>query len=253
MRKSVSFKITMVILIYILFLINSIGIELLHIKETSILNSILQFSCSCILAYFSYSIVKTFKITNNKILSNKITNVWLIILGLIMFLIIAANIPNNVDKILKGGPNLLISSFLLAISAGIFEEFLCRLLTLSAFLEMFKAKKYTLVWASIASSCLFGLLHLSNLRMQPFNTTMQQIFYATVLGLCFSVIRIRFNGLSYVVLLHFLIDFQPTIANGAVTSSSWGGVLLIFMPIFVVSIICLILLNKDNEHLKLLV
>ncbi|MFS1280803.1 transposase, partial [Enterococcus lactis] len=133
------------------------------------------------------------------------------------------------------------------------EESLARLLTFSAFLKMFKTKKYTLVWASIASSCLFGLLHLSNLTMQSFNTTMQQIFYATVLGLCFSVIRIRFNGLSYVVLLHFLIDFQPTIANGAATSSSWGEILLIFMPIAIVSIICLILLNKDNKSLELLV
>ncbi|HFC9364932.1 TPA: hypothetical protein QFC14_002691, partial [Enterococcus faecium] len=78
MKKSVSFKIAMVILIYVLFLISSIGIELLPIKETSILNSILQFSCSCILSWFSYSIVRTFKITNDKILSNKITNVWLI-------------------------------------------------------------------------------------------------------------------------------------------------------------------------------
>ncbi|NRE73934.1 transposase, partial [Enterococcus faecium] len=133
------------------------------------------------------------------------------------------------------------------------EESLARLLTFSAFLKMFKTKKYTLVWASIASSCLFGLLHLSNLTMQSFNTTMQQIFYATVLGLCFSVIRIRFNGLSYVVLLHFLIDFQPTIANGAATSSSWGEILLILMPIAIVSIICLILLNKDNKSLELLV
>lgn len=255
MKKSVSFKIAMVILIYVLFLISSIGIELLPIKETSILNSILQFSCSCILAWFSYSIVKTFKITNDKILANKITNVWLIVLGMIMllFLLIVTNVPNNVEKILNGGSNLLIVSFLVAISTGIFEESLARLLTFSAFLKMFKTKKYTLVWASIASSCLFGLLHLSNLTMQSFNTTMQQIFYATVLGLCFSVIRIRFNGLSYVVLLHFLIDFQPTIANGAATSSSWGEILLIFMPIAIVSIICLILLNKDNKSLELLV
>ncbi|HFX3801496.1 TPA: CPBP family glutamic-type intramembrane protease, partial [Enterococcus faecium] len=55
---------------------------------------------------------------------------------------------------------------------------------------MFKAKKHALVWSSIVSSCLFGLFHLSNLTMQSFNTTMQQFFYATVLGLCFSVIRI---------------------------------------------------------------
>ncbi|EMF0403672.1 CPBP family intramembrane metalloprotease, partial [Enterococcus faecium] len=80
-----------------------------------------------------------------------------------------------------------------AISTGIFEESLARLLTFSAFLEMFKAKKHALVWSSIVSSCLFGLFHLSNLTMQSFNTTMQQFFYATVLGLCFSVIRIRFN------------------------------------------------------------
>ncbi|EKF8797862.1 CPBP family intramembrane metalloprotease, partial [Enterococcus faecalis] len=171
---------------------------------------------------------------------------------LVLFLLIVINIPKNTEDIFSGGLNLLVNSFFVAIAAAVFEEFLVRLLAFSSFLEIFKKNKYSLVFASIASSFLFGVLHISNLTTQSFEATMQQIFYATVLGLCFSVIRIRFNGLKYVIFLHFLIDFQPTIIDKGTAASSWEQIFLVFIPIAIVSIICLIQLNKDNKNLNYL-
>lgn len=244
----------MVVVIYVVFLLSNIGIEYLPIEDSSILQSVLQLMINCILAWISYLLVRTFKITNNKLLTSKITNLWLTVLGVIilLFLLIVTNVAENIEDIINGGLKFLINSFLIAIAAGIFEEFLVRLLAFSAFLEIFKKNKYSLVFASVASSFLFGILHISNLTMQSFDATIQQIFYATVLGLCFSVIRIRFNGLKYVILLHFLIDFQPTIADNGTSVSPWGQIFLIFLPIAIVSIVCLIQLNKDNKNLNYL-
>ncbi|MDH5018535.1 CPBP family intramembrane glutamic endopeptidase [Limosilactobacillus fermentum] len=43
---------------------------------------------------------------------------------------------------------------------------------------------------------------------------MQQVFYALILGLALSFIRLLTNGLWVGILPHSLIDFQPTIATG---------------------------------------
>lgn len=188
----------MVVVIYTIFLISNIGMEYIPIEDSSILKPVLQLGCNCILAWISYLLVKTFKLTNDTLLTSKITNVWLTILGIIivLFLLIVINVPENIEDVFCGGLKLLVNSFFIAIAAAIFEEFLVRLLAFSAFLEIFKKIKYSLVFTSIASSLLFGILHISNLTVQSFEATMQQIFYATVLGLCFSIIRIRFNGNS---------------------------------------------------------
>ncbi|HHX0219134.1 TPA: CPBP family intramembrane glutamic endopeptidase [Enterococcus faecalis] len=254
MKKSIFFKIIMVVVIYAVFLISNIGIEYIPIEDPSILKSVLQFGFNCILAWISYLLVRTFKLTNDRLLTSKITNIWLAILGiiLVLFLLIVINIQKNTEDIFSGGLNLLVNSFFVAIAAAVFEEFLVRLLAFSSFLEIFKKNKYSLVFTSIASSFLFGVLHISNLTTQSFEATMQQIFYATVLGLCFSVIRIRFNGLKYVIFLHFLIDFQPTIIDKGTAASSWEQIFLVFIPIAIVSIICLIQLNKDNKNLNYL-
>lgn len=140
MKKSIFFKIIMVVVIYAIFLISNIGIEYIAIKDSSILKSVLQFGFNCILAWISYLLVRTFKLTNNTLLTSKITSIWLTILGIIivLFLLIVSNVPKNIEDIFGGGLNLLVNSFFVAIAAAIFEEFLVRLLAFSAFLEIFK-------------------------------------------------------------------------------------------------------------------
>lgn len=54
------------------------------------------------------------------------------------------------------------------------------------------------------------------------------------------------------ILLHSLIDFQPTIATGGSAATNWGFLLLIFLPLFVISLLWLwfsdrLLLKKKGE------
>lgn len=98
-----------------------------------------------------------------------------------------------------------------------------------------------------------GLLHLSNLTFQSVDATMQQVFYALILGLALSFIRILTNGLWVGILLHSLIDFQPTIATGGSAATNWGSLLLIFLPLFVISLLWLwfadrLLLKRRVRH-----
>lgn len=136
----------MVVVIYAIFLISNIVIEYIPIEDTSILKSVLQLGFNCILAWSSYLIVRTFKLTNDTLLTSRITSVWLTILGIIivLFLLIVTNVPQNIKDIFSGGLNLLVNSFLVAVAAAIFEEFLVRLLAFSAFLEIFK--KINILW-----------------------------------------------------------------------------------------------------------
>ncbi|AMS10135.1 peptidase [Limosilactobacillus oris] len=81
---------------------------------------------------------------------------------------------------------------------------------------------------------------------------MQQVFYALILGLTLSFIRLLTNGLWVVILLHSLIDFQSTIATGGSAATNWGSLLLVFLPLFVISLLWLwfadrLLLKKKGE------
>ncbi|MHA3802953.1 hypothetical protein ACXYMV_04290 [Limosilactobacillus fermentum] len=49
-----------------------------------------------------------------------------------------------------------------------------------------------------------------------------------------------------------MIDFQPTIATGGSAATNWGSLLLIFLPLFVISLLWLwfadrLLLKKKGE------
>ncbi|MGM0110270.1 hypothetical protein IGI52_000566 [Enterococcus sp. DIV0187] len=248
-RKKTVFELSMVIVLYVLFLIGTGLTQLFPLKEQAVLSWLILFGISAGIAIICYGIVRTTKVSRMKIRSDRTTNIWLAILGVMMvlFLLVVIDVSTNIGTLLSSDFDLLITSFLSAASAGIFEEFLVRVLVFSAFLKVFEKSAFSLVWASVLSSLLFGLLHFPNLTTQSLDATLQQIFYATVLGFVFSVLRIRSNGIIWAVLLHFLIDFAPTIASSSGESAvSWGLLLIVFIPIAVVSIICLFRLNKNN-------
>ena len=106
-----------------------------------------------------------------------------------VFLVIVLNIWNNTQNVISGGLELFIPSLLIALSAGIFEEFLVRGLFLSGFLNLFQNNSFKLLLTSLISSILFGLLHLINLIHNPVNAILQQVLYATILGLIFSILN----------------------------------------------------------------
>lgn len=191
-----------------------------------------------ILAILMFYFTKTFKLFMKKPMEkHKITDV-IFILMFISFLIIVVHPFENITEIVNLKTVLMINSILMAICAGVFEEFLVRLLMFDGLVQLFHRHKNSVLLAAIYSAVIFGLLHLSNLSFQSLAATCQQIFYAIAIGLMFSFIRIKLNGIGICVLLHILIDLQPEI-NTANTVISWTTLFIIFVPIILISILCL--------------
>lgn len=148
-------------------------------------------------------------------------------------------------------PEMMWSAICVALAAGIGEEFLCRVLLFNLFIKIFENKKYVLLWASLFSSVLFGLFHLINLiHNGPVDAVLQQVFYATAVGLAFSYLHIFTNGIWLCVLAHFLLDLQPTIATMDIQASSWGPILIIFGIVIVISIVCIYAFNKRINKIE---
>ena len=76
------------------------------------------------------------------------------------------------------------------------------------------------------------------------DATFQQVYYATAIGLAFSYLHIFTNQIWPCILMHFLLDLQPNIANMNAEASSWGPILIIFGIVIIVSIICIYAFNK---------
>ena len=144
-----------------------------------------------------------------------------------------------------------VADTMMALSAGIFEEFLCRGLLFSAFLSVFKQAKYKFTEAALASGIFFGLFHFMNLISgQGFLPTLQQATYAFVIGAIFASIRLTTNTLTWVVLIHALIDWQPGISVTHTVSSlaSWLVFLAVWGTILVVTVIFLISFDISSKR-----
>lgn len=182
---------------------------------------------------------------------------WSLIISFILVFVLVYmfgvfSVGGNIEAVLKESLTKVVSVAVTACCAGFFEEFLVRGLVLDAFVQLWQNRRTQLLSAAVSSSVIFGLLHLSNLTFQSVDATMQQVFYALILGLTLSFIRLLTNGLWVGILLHSLIDFQPTIATGGSAATNWGPLLLVFLPLFVISLLWLwfadrLLLKKKGE------
>lgn len=165
-------------------------------------------------------------------------------LVLILGLIVYNGLFQSLSTIFSGGWDLFWSSFTGAAIAGIGEEAWMRGLLFMAFLMIFRKKDKPLLKTAVVTSLLFGLIHLLNLIVAEPTAVVQQVFYATSLGLLFAVIRVGYDNLWLPILLHFLFDFQPTI-NEPVTSSAWLELMIIFIPQALLSLVTLFHMDKD--------
>lgn len=137
----------------------------------------------------------------------------------------------------------------MATSAAIFEELLVRGLFFAAFLSFFRQSKYSLEWTGLAQALVFGLAHFYKLNQQGLVEISQQVFYASVFALIFAVIRIRFNQLWLVIVLHFFVDFQPRIvADQALKPAAWPQILISFTPMALIALWTLMKMDRDRRQ-----
>ena len=232
-------KIILSIIIYISYLLVSYFSSMI----TGIIGTLIPFVFIIFVAFAIFKYVKTTKVLKQSILSQNIISTVMFVLFLIAFLATVVRPINNIQSVFNTSSTDIIKCFIIALTAGIFEEFLVRILIFDGLAQLFNNQKYNLLLASIGSSILFGVFHLSNLSFQSMEITLQQVFYATILGLIFCFIRLKTNGILACVLLHSLIDFQPNIGNSG-TAISWLLLLIIFVPILLVSILCIYIANR---------
>ncbi|MCK8617979.1 CPBP family intramembrane metalloprotease [Fructobacillus sp. M158] len=152
---------------------------------------------------------------------------------------------NQIRTILSKDPIKIMATVMMSLSAGIFEEYLTREFLFQNFLKLFKNNK--LILSSLLSSIIFGFLHLYNIFNIGLNTTLQQVFYATAIGLLFASLQIAFNGLILTVGLHSLIDFQLNLLVHNDNVVPWSAIIIIFSPIVIISLLAIYLYEKEYK------
>ena len=179
-------KIILTFVIYFLYLL----VNMFTSNIKSPLGNLITLGFTIITTLLIFYNVKTTQILSPKKVKIPFTMILFIIL-LGYFLIIIVHPIENINKVLLSSKIEILNSFLIAITAGIFEEFLIRVLLLDGIAQLLSAHKYGILQATIYSSTIFGIMHLSNLTFQSANTTFQQITYAIAIGLMLSFIRLK--------------------------------------------------------------
>lgn len=203
-----------------------------------------------VVAGIVYYVLGTMKIFEKKIKLGTFAKIWGFIFGICLgglFLLISILGHSAMMMHVKT----LAADTMMALSAGIFEEFLCRGLLFSAFLSVFEKTKYKFTGAALASGIFFGLFHFMNLISgQGIAQTLQQATYAFVIGAIFASIRLTTNTLVWVVLIHWLIDWQPgiSVTHTVSTIASWPVFLAVWGTLLVVTVIFLVAFDGSYNH-----
>lgn len=125
-------------------------------------------------------------------------------LTVISVIIFATNIWTG----LSAGLGVVINLILYSTVVGITEEFLCRGFLQNKFLKKFGKSSKGVYISIIASSLVFGMMHIVNLVSgQTLMETILQIIQTTSIGLLFGAIYYRTGNIWSVVLLHSFYDF----------------------------------------------
>lgn len=186
----------------------------------------------------------------------------IILLAATIFCIISYVLNDNIDDLIgiyhsSWHVTLIVTT--VAVSAGFLEEYLTRgyLFNLcQRLLNHYHVTTCPLLIASLFNSLIFGSLHLMNFFLggQDLTATLQQVFYATCMGLLFSAFRIATNTIYIGAILHFLLDWQLTITQSDAGASDWLGIVIIFLPMALLSMLFIMTVDQQvkKQHLHLI-
>lgn len=155
-----------------------------------------------------------------------------------------------------------ISLILFCLSIGLFEEFLCRGWLLNEFLERFGSTKKGVISSLIASSVIFGLMHLTNIFATTYTVTMVilQIINAVALGFFLSSLYYKTKNIWSVIFYHAFWDFAIMLSEyNLLAECEYSGAMstpyLVFLSISLLLssiyfIISSILILKSDDKTK---
>lgn len=212
-------------------------------KKFNLSHVIPYFFVCCLLGFCAISFSKTPHIFNERLKQGKSIIMTIIyFIGLIVFYAVVG--ISNWGAVLTLDLSNKLLVILIALAAGIVEELLCRNLLFNLFTKCFANTKWVLIWGSLSSSAIFGLIHLANLTHQSLIPTLQQIFYAFAFGLMLCFVHIFSNRIWPCILLHFLMDLQANV-NQSVSVQPWKPILLEFIPVIIISLLAIYFYNRD--------
>lgn len=179
----------------------------------------------------------------------------LLVVLFVVFLGIAVLIGvfSNWAAVLRLDSISILKCLFIAVSAAVFEELLVRGLILSALIQAFQNRRCRFLAAGLLSGLIFGGLHYFNLLQNAsLAQTNQQVFYAAALGMAFAAFRICFRNLWFPILLHFAIDFQPSIGESQQgEGGSWVALIILFLPIGLIAASTLLSVDKDENFQRM--
>jgi hypothetical protein len=98
---------------------------------------------------------------------------------------------------------------------GAFEEAGLRGLVLVALVRAWGSTTAGMVRAIVASSSVFGILHLFKLTTEPVIPTLLQVVFATFIGICFAGVLLRTRAFLGLVVVHGLVDLVGDLQTGS--------------------------------------
>lgn len=245
------YKILIAIMVIVTFFVAGGSVRLLNLSSNSTFYGVLDLTIVTVLSLIIMDTIKMpIAIKNFSHPSKRLQQLFIFLYIYFGALIVLAGVLVNIYQTFGPSENTL-NIVLVALSAGLFEELLCRGLLFDILLSIFENSKYRLTIGALGNSCLFGLLHLANVvtSHQKIEPTIHQIILAFSFGLVFSIIRIKTNGLWLVVCLHTLMDLQPGINSNVSTANSWLTLGILLAPIVIMSVAGLIGLDRQQVRL----
>ncbi len=121
-----------------------------------------------------------------------------------------------------GGVPFFVDGFIEAIAPAVFEEVIFR----GIFIYNLKKKGISDMQCMLISSCLFSVVHLTNLAGMSLPSVALQTVYSFVIGMVFAAIYLKNRSLLQVIAVHFLIDFTTRIFVSQPAVSSYLHIII---------------------------
>ncbi len=125
-----------------------------------------------------------------------------------MLIITALIFLGNLNELHNATIGNLINALLLCAFVGIAEEFMCRGWVQNEFIERYGYDKKHIILSIVLSSCIFGIIHLTNIVSQDIFTTLIQVLQAASIGFMFGSIYYKTKNIWTVAFLHGIYDFS---------------------------------------------
>lgn len=216
--------------------------------QTALMVSILalQMSCFGFLAYLSRRL--NFYDSFNMKLYKPAKSLWI---AIPFFLLILLNGVGNIKlEYIAANPLTFVLYFFAFLSTGFFEEILFRGILFNLINNKFGSNNKGFYFSLFISSFIFGACHITHLLdgTMPLLNFLNQMFYASVIGVLFTALYLRCNTLLVPILIHGLIDitgcteflsitskelYFQSLMHSPITYKTIVGNLIIFLPLLI--------------------